>query len=182
MSNEELVAAYQRMLSAKSRRTDHSNDARLQANKRLVARLFIDIISDKKYEVADEIFAEDFYWPQFDLRGPQGVKQWTRAFHVGWPDVRDIVEMQVAEGDMVVTLLTVYGTHTGPWRGFAPTGKFVAFPAIGIDRVMNGRIVERSATFDMAEVMRAWGVRQLPEESTNNPFASVGGQAGASRA
>lgn len=162
MSNEELVCAYQRILSEKSRRADHSGDPRLERNKRLAARMFIDIVSDKNYAAADEIFAPDFYWPQFGLHGPEGVRTWAREFHAGWPDVRDIIEMQVAEGDMVVTLVTVYGTQTGPWLGLPATGRFVAFPAVGIDRIVNGRIVERSSTYNFAEVMRGLGLNQLP--------------------
>lgn len=163
MSNEELVAAYRRILTAKSRRRDHSTDPRLERNKRLTARMFIDIVSNKDYAVADEIFAPDFYWPQFDLHGPEGVRTWAREFHAGWPDVRDIIEMQVAEGDMVITLVTVYGTQTGPWLGLPPTGKFVAFPAVGIDRVVDGKIVERSSTYNFAEVMRGVGLDKLPD-------------------
>jgi len=162
MSNEELVCAYRRILSGDARRRDHSQDPRLERNKRLAARMFTDIVSDKNYAAADEIFAPDFYWPQFDLHGPEGVRTWAREFHAGWPDVRDIIEMQVAEGDMVVTLVTVYGTQTGPWLGLPPTGKFVAFPAVGIDRIVSGRIVERSSTYNFAEVMRGLGLYQLP--------------------
>lgn len=162
MSNEDFVRAYRRILSEKSRRRDHSGDARLERNKRLAARMFIDIVSDKNYAAADEIFAPDFYWPQFDLHGPEGVRTWAREFHAGWSDVRDIIEMQVAEGGMVVTLVTVYGTQTGPWMGMPATGKFVAFPAVGIDRIVNGKIVERSSTYNFAEVMRGLGLQQLP--------------------
>jgi predicted ester cyclase len=161
-SNDTLLAAYERILSAAARRRDHSDDARLAANKTLVARMFLEVVNEKAYDVADEIFAPDFTWPQFGLKGPNGVKQWARAFHAGWPDVRDVVELQVAEGDMVVSLVTVYGTHTGPWLGFAPTMRFCAWPAVGIDRVVDGRIVERSATFNLAEVMRGIGVAALP--------------------
>lgn len=162
-NNEVLLNDYKRILSADSRRRDHSVDPKLEANKRLVARLFLEIINKKAYEVADEIFSPDFYWPQFELHGPDGVRAWMRQFHGAFADVQDVLEMQIAEGDMVVSLLTVYGTQTGTWLGFPPTHKFVVFPAIGIDRVVNGKIVERSATSNTVDFMRAVGVGHLPD-------------------
>jgi predicted ester cyclase len=174
MSNEELVASYARIVSENTRRLDHSNDPKLEANKRVVRRFFEEVINARCYEAADDVFSKDFYWPQFNLRGPEGVRAWTRQFHAGFPDVKDIIEMQVAEGDIVITLLTVYGTHAGPWLGWPATGKFVAFPAVGIDRVVEGKIVERSATSNTVEFMRAVGIDRLPEfPGDKDRFAST---------
>ncbi len=155
--------SYSQILSGIARRRDHSSDPRLDANKRLVSRMFTEIINDRAYGVADEIFAPDFFWPQFNLRGPDGVRQWMKQFHAAFPDVRDVIEMQVAEGDMVITLLTVYGTHQGNWLGWEPTGKRVSFPAIGMDRVADGKIVERSAVSNTIDFMRAVGLTRLPD-------------------
>lgn len=163
MNADRVVADYQRILSPDLLRAHDSDDEDLEANKRLVSRLFLEIINEKAYDVADEIFAPDFYWPQFDLRGPDGVRAWMRQFHTGFPDVQDIIELQLAEGAMVMTLLTVHGTHDGTWLGFPPTGTHVVFPAIGIDRVVDGRIVERSATSNTVEFMQAIGARALPD-------------------
>jgi len=127
------------------------------ANKALVARMFLEIVNLKAYEVADEIFAEDFHWPQFDLHGPEGAKAWARSFHAGWPDVQDRIELQIAQGDWVVSLVSVYGTQVNPWAGLAASGRTHAFQAIGFDRIRDGRIVERFALFDLAGVAQALG-------------------------
>ncbi len=148
---------YAEILSAATRRTNHSNALDLAANKRLVSRMFIEIVNDAAYDVADEIFAPDFYWPQFDLHGPDGVRAWARTFHEGWPGVKDRLDLQVAEGDVVVSMVTVYGIQSGPWLGYPPSNRFAAYPAIGIDRIANGQIVERSATFNLADVLRQLG-------------------------
>lgn len=163
---EDLLAGYRHLLSAAARRRDHSTGQEaIEANKRLVSRVFLEIVNRKDYDVAVEVFAPDFEWAQTGLRGPEGFVAWARAFHAGWPDVQDRIELQVAEGEMVVTLVTVHGTHAGPWLGLAPTGRRFAFPAVGIDRVRDGRIVERSATFDFAAVLRGLGVRSLPDDA-----------------
>lgn len=155
----DLPTGYQNLLSEAALAHDAGrDDARLARNKSVVARMFLEVVNDKAYEVADEIFAPDFYWSQFDLHGPDGVKAWARAFHHGWPDVQDRLDLQVAEGDLVVSLVTVYGTHTGPWLGINPTHRTAVFPAIGIDRLTDGQIVERSATFNLADVKAQLGV------------------------
>jgi predicted ester cyclase len=133
----------------------------IEVRKRKIAGLFERIITKNELELADEIFAEDFYWPQFDLRGPEGVRTWVRAFRTTFPDVSDMVTEQVAEGDVVISRVKVIGTQLGPFRGLAATGKRVEFEALGFDRFRGDMVVERSAWFDMADLMRKLGHRTL---------------------
>jgi len=48
----------------------------------------------------------------------------------------------VVEGDRVVTQFTSRGTHTGVFRGIAPSGKEWVTEGIVISRIEGGRIVE----------------------------------------
>ncbi|KMK64557.1 ester cyclase [Puniceibacterium sp. IMCC21224] len=157
MTND-LLAGYANILTDAALAAASPDTPQEARNKRIVARMFQEIVNKKAYEVADEIFAEEFYWPQFDLKGPEGVKTWARQFHAGWPDVLDRLDLQVAQGDIVVSLVTVYGTHTGNWIGIPATNRTAVFPAIGIDRLQDGKIVERSATFNLDEVKQKIGV------------------------
>jgi steroid delta-isomerase-like uncharacterized protein len=142
--------------------TSHAQPATLiEARKRSIRRLFEDIITHGQLELADEIFAEDFYWPQFDLRGPDGVRTWVKSFRATFPDVLDTVQEQIGEGDLVVTRVRVIGTQLGPFRGLPPSGRRADFPAIGIDRFRGEKVIERSAWFDMADLMRQLGHETL---------------------
>lgn len=145
-----------------------------EANKRTVRRLFEEIITKGDYRVADEIFAAEFVWPQFGLAGPDGARTWVKAFRAAFPDVDDRVEEQVAEGDMVVTRVMVRGTHTGPWYGLPPTGRAAEFPAIGIDRLRDGLIVERTAMFDLAGALRQLGYTTIPTATSPTEPAGPG--------
>ena len=129
----------------------------IEARKRSIARLFEVMITKGDLGVADEIFAPDFTWPQFGLHGPDGARTWVRAFRTTFPDVLDSVEEQVAEGDIVVSRVRVIGTQTGPFRGLPPSGRRADFTAVGIDRFDGDLVVERSAWFDMADLMRQLG-------------------------
>jgi serine phosphatase RsbU (regulator of sigma subunit) len=58
-------------------------------------------------------------------------------------NIRITVEDQVAEGDKVVTKVTVRSIHDrGEFMGVAPTGKEVIFTSIFIHRISGGRIAE----------------------------------------
>ncbi len=128
-----------------------------ESRKQLTAMLFERIITRGELELADEVFHEDFYWPQFDLRGPEGVRVWVRAFRNAFPDIKDMVQEQVAEGDVVVTRVRCEGTQHGPFRGLPPSGRPAVFTAIGIDRFRGEKVIERSAHFDIVDLMRQLG-------------------------
>ncbi len=134
-------------------------------NKAVVRRLFEEIVSRGELAIADEIFAPNFIWPQFGLHGPEGAKQWVRTFRSAFPDVYDTIEEQIAEGDRVMTRVTVRGTNRGTWYGMPPTGKKAEFTAIGVDRLAHGKIVERYAIFDLAGVLRQLGHEVLAAPS-----------------
>lgn len=129
----------------------------LEENKAVVRRLFEEMITEGKLDVAEEIFAPDFVWPQFDLHGPEGAKQWVRNFRAAFPDVLDTVEEQIAEGDRVMSRLRIRGTNQGEVYGMSPTGRRVDFTAVGIDRLREGKIVERLAIYDPIDLMRQLG-------------------------
>jgi hypothetical protein len=74
-----------------------------EARKQRITLLFERVITLGELDLADEIFAADFYWPQFDLTGPSGVRTWVNALRIAFPDISDMVQEQIAEGDVVVT-------------------------------------------------------------------------------
>ncbi|MFE9256594.1 ester cyclase [Streptomyces sp. NPDC006879] len=125
-----------------------------EARKQRIALLFEHIITRGELHLADELFHEDFRWPQFALRGPEGVRTWVRAFRTAFPDISDLVQEQWAEGDTVITRVECSGTQLGPFRGLPPSGRRATFTAIGIDRFRGEKVIERSAHFDITDVMR----------------------------
>lgn len=141
----------------------------IEIRKQRIALLFEEIITNNRLELADELFAEDFYWPQFDLRGPEGVRTWVRAFRTAFPDISDLVQEQIAEGDVIVTRVECIGTQLGPFRGLPPSGKKATFTAVGIDRFRGDKVIERSAHFDIADLMRQLGHETLVVPPVDRP-------------
>jgi predicted ester cyclase len=69
-----------------------------------------------------------------------------------------IPEAMVAEGDKVAVRFTVRGTHRGEFMGIAPTGKEVVVQGMDINRMANGKIVERWGIADSLSMLQQLGV------------------------
>jgi predicted ester cyclase len=74
-----------------------------------------------------------------------------------FPDMHVVVEDQIAEGDKVVSRLTIRGTLQGDFLGIPPTGKQVSVTGIGIDRIENDKFVESWGNFDALGLMQELG-------------------------
>jgi len=120
-----------------------------------------------KPNLVDDLLDPDFvrydpYIKSGEVRGAQTVKENIAWFRNAFPDLSCTVEVQVAEGDKVVSRWTVRGTHRGDFFGVAGTGNRVEFTGIQIDRFdEGGKIVEERAEFDLLGAMRQMGA--VPE-------------------
>ena len=85
-----------------------------------------------------------------------------QAWHSAFPDEETTFEDQIAEGDKVVSRMTSRATQVGEFQGVLPTGKRIAVTGIWIDRVVDGKIVERWGQVDMLGVMQQLGVAPAP--------------------
>ena len=117
----------------------------LEENKALIRR-FLRAQANGNLAALEEMMAPDFV-DRSVLPGQghtredyiQGVAEDRAAFSEG----RLIIEDQVAEGDKVMTRITILGTHDrGEFAGIAPTGIQLETTGITIDRIVDGKIVE----------------------------------------
>jgi steroid delta-isomerase-like uncharacterized protein len=80
----------------------------------------------------------------------------------GFPDLQVRIEDDlIAEGDMVVALLTVMGTHTGTFAGRDASGRFARWSSIRIYRIGDGKVAETWAMQDRLGLLQQLGA--LPE-------------------
>lgn len=132
-----------------------------EENKALVRRLYEDGWNNGNLDVAAGSYAPDFVNHNPALPdmppGPDGIKILVGAFRGVFPDLRYEIEQQVAEGDKVVSLWTMYGTQLGAFMSLPPSGKQVAVQGITIDRIAGGRIVEHWRETDMLGLLRQLG-------------------------
>jgi predicted ester cyclase len=123
----------------------------LEANKALVRRQFDEIWNGHNLDVIDELFAADYVghlYPFPAIQGPKMVKKIAVMLRTGFPDSHYTVDDQIAEGDKVATRYTFYGTHTGDYQGFPPTGKPAQMTGTLISQIADGKFIEEWLNID----------------------------------
>ena len=134
-----------------------------EKNKAIVRRLFEEMMKGN-LAIADELIAADYAQHSvFGIpNGREGFKQFFMAFAAAVPDSHFVIEDVIAEGDKVVTRLTVTGTQTGTLRGIPPTEKKFSMRGIDIFRVVDGKIVEHWDAVDQLGMLQQLGVIPMP--------------------
>ncbi len=119
-----------------------------ESNKQLLRRLTRIIVEGDLDDLADH-------------PGYYETRQRIPALRNAFPDLKLIIDKQIAEGDLVCTHAWFEGTHTGEWLGIAPTGKRVRFQNVSIDQVVGGKVVQHNAESGWLSLLMALGVLPL---------------------
>src|SRR5215218_9005072 len=116
-----------------------------EANKRLVRRFITEVINAGNLAglsvfVADQII--DHNADPAHLPGIKGYKRHLQSVRSNFPSSSSRSEVQIAEGDLVVTQVTGRGNHQGVWLGIRPRGTPVIMTSINSERLAHGKIAE----------------------------------------
>jgi steroid delta-isomerase-like uncharacterized protein len=84
------------------------------------------------------------------------------TFSAAFPDARISIDDAVAERDIVASRWTLTATHRGDFQGIPPTGRLVTMQGVDISRVVDGKIAEHWAQFDLIAVMLQIGAMPAP--------------------
>lgn len=130
----------------------------IEANKELVRRVG-ELVNAREYDAIDHLVSEDFInHAGGGAVGVEPMKGIFRAIATCFPDAHYTEEDIVAEGDKVVLVATMTGTHRAsilPFLGgIAPTGRRVEWNFIHVFRIAGGRIAEHWARRNDLEVIR----------------------------
>jgi predicted ester cyclase len=113
----------------------------------------------------DEVYASDVVWhnPEGDIQGLEEAEQFVAMIKTAFPDMSATVEDVVAEGDKVVTRVTIRGTHQGEVEEYGPpTGRRVESQGLCLQRIEGGKIVEEWNSYDNLSVLQQLGL--APEQ------------------
>ena len=86
-----------------------------------------------------------------------GWNAFNAEFTGAFPDAQISVEASVAERDVVASRWTITGTHRGTFQGVPATGRLVTFSGIDFSRVVEGKVAEHWAQFDLLAVLQQIG-------------------------
>jgi predicted ester cyclase len=112
--------------------------------------------------VADETFAPECVIHITGSPDPnlsvEGFKQMVSGLLAAFPDLHFTIEDQIVVGDKVGTRWIAEGTNTAALGEVPPTGRRVRVDGLILDRVENGRVVERWEQWDQMAMMRQLGL------------------------
>ncbi len=131
-----------------------------EQNKAIVRRFW------QAYEANDQAALDAVLAPDLVARTPGSPEPQTRErhlqgismFNAAFSDRHFTVDEMIAEGDVVATRTTLRGLHTGAFQGHPPTGKPIAATGLTLERIRDGKIVERWFSFDTARVLQELGI------------------------
>ena len=133
----------------------------LEENKALLRRITDEIWNGRRLDLIDELVAEEFVdhvEMPVEGEGRDRYRATVEAVHRAFSDYHEEIELIVAEDDLVVSSVTLTGTHDGDYFGMPPTGRRVEYRAMGILRVSGGQAAERWGVGDSLALMRQLGL------------------------
>jgi steroid delta-isomerase-like uncharacterized protein len=129
-------------------------------NKQIIHDLIQVVWNSQNLTALKDFWTEDCVnhaMPGTDNRGLDALQVYHQSFFTdfsAFSNVQIEIMQQVAEGDRVVTYITLRGKHSGSFFGIPPTGKNISMSAIRIDRMQDGKIAEHWSVGNMAGLMQ----------------------------
>lgn len=145
----------------------------LEKNKTIIRR-YTEACNKKDSALLDELVAPDYFHPVFQLRGREAYKQFETMLWKAFPDWNETIEDITAEEDKVWYRMKITGTHvgelhfpapSGKMMTLAPTGKKFTMTGVSIKRIVDGKIVESWAVYDMLDFYKQLGVIEYTEKT-----------------
>lgn len=133
----------------------------IEVNKENARRVMEEIINRGNLSLADELFATDYVCQSSgmpDMHGPDGFKQFVSVYRTAFPDIHMTNDGAVGEGDTVVNLWTMRGTHRGELAGIPATGKQVTLKGTVTSWYRDGKQVKAWMVVDQLDMLQQLGV------------------------
>ena len=136
-------------------------------NNKAVYRRFIEEVANQgNFAAADELLDENVIEYE-SLPGGlppngDGIRRLFRMLRTAFPDFNITIEDLLSDGDKAIARVTLRGTHQGELLGLAPTGRKVAYEAIDISRIVNGKMIEHWGIPDYLTMFTQLGIKAGP--------------------
>jgi len=138
-----------------------------QENAAVIRRFIEETINQGDIESAGHFVWDDVVELEpFPGQGPglEGLNDVLRGMRSAFPDLRFLVQEQIAEGDKVVTRFEWSGTHQGEFLGVPATGRPVRVWGVVIDRLEEGRLKDTRMIMDTLGLMMQLGALPPPAQ------------------
>jgi steroid delta-isomerase-like uncharacterized protein len=137
------------------------NDHRAD-HKARVQQFYDQVINAHNVAMIDSFCHDNFVDHNPDMghsgQGVADLKAQFTEFFAAFPDIHASVNFMVAEGDTVVSHLTMTGTNTGPMAGMPATNKKISISGVDIVSIKDNKATERWGFFDTQKMMADMGM------------------------
>lgn len=139
----------------------------LGSNKALVRRLYDRLMANGDIDDARAIVADDYVdhsLPGNVEGGRAELFGLVQAVRAAVPDIAPVVDLAIAEGDLVAVRVTARGHHTGaPFPpGIPAAGTAIEWREQHIFRIAHGQIAEHWGVFDNLSILQQLGAIPAP--------------------
>jgi steroid delta-isomerase-like uncharacterized protein len=135
-------------------------------NKAVVQRYWDGKWNERRPEILDELQTPDvvYHGTSMNMNGIEEYKQVYSSFLSAFHDTQLEVEDLIAEGDKVMSRVSLHCTHKGELEGIPPTGKVLTVSAFTVFRLVDGKIADEWEIIDELGMMHQLGMELKPEE------------------
>ena len=117
-----------------------------EANKAVLRRVYDEVFSQGRFEVVDEVVAPDAVDhtppPGSTGRTSEDLKAFAALMREAIPDARFTPVLELADGDKVVAIYEMVGTHQNDFLGIPATGEQIMVRGIDVVTVVDGKCTE----------------------------------------
>jgi steroid delta-isomerase-like uncharacterized protein len=146
------------------------------ANKEKVQQFYNDVINAHNPEALGTYCSADFVDhnpdPGHSGQGMEDLKSGFKDWFVGMPDVHVTTKFMIAQGDTVMSYVSMTGTNSGPMGGMPATNKQVNIDGIDVVVIKDGKAVERWGYFDNMKMMQQLGMMNMGPQTDASKMAT----------
>jgi predicted ester cyclase len=132
-----------------------------------IGRKMMETVNKQDLRLLDDLVVPEYMNLQLQVWSREDLKQVLSMQYRGIPDVHRTIEDIIADEDSVWIRVKITGTHTGEYRGIAPTGKKFVMEAVPRYRIADGKIVEGWSVWNPLDLFKQLGVieyKGFPDE------------------
>ena len=130
-----------------------------------VARELIEAWNAHDARRLSKLFCDDYVGEDVSVagqfHGPRDVRRYVLYNLLGFPDLHFALHDTIAQGNQVVIVWTVTGTHLGRVMNIPPTGQRVEARGVSVLTFRGGKIIHSLRVWDVASMLRHIGL--LPD-------------------
>jgi steroid delta-isomerase-like uncharacterized protein len=125
-----------------------------------VVRRWVEAWNTHNVEATEELLAPGYVRHDAnlpDVAGRDAERQFIGAALAAFPDIHFETKHLVAENDLVVSRLTVQGTHRAEFMGVPRSDRQVNFQSVEVFRISDGKIAEQWVVMDALGLLQQLG-------------------------